>query len=175
MIFFSELHDIFGSKTFSTRKYPLRGYFLGVLTHTTAWDQFWGGDFFLRLYIHSSASPRLTKVWLGFWNSDHVVLKLSIHSLASPRSVGVWLAFWNSGHVVLRSTKRSLASPRRQWSYWGLRVTKDAYFSFLKHAKQLLLVTFCETTAGNRKKWKCDRRTDGCIEGQTDLKSEMII
>ena len=21
-----------------TRKYPLRGYFLGVLTHTTAWD-----------------------------------------------------------------------------------------------------------------------------------------
>ena len=27
-----------------TRKYPLRGYFLGVLTHTTAWDQLWGGD-----------------------------------------------------------------------------------------------------------------------------------
>ena len=22
-----------------TRKYPLRGYFLGVLTHTTAWDR----------------------------------------------------------------------------------------------------------------------------------------
>ena len=27
-----------------TRKYPLRGYFLGVLTHTTAWDRLWGGD-----------------------------------------------------------------------------------------------------------------------------------
>ena len=24
---------------FATRKYPLRGYFLGVLTHTTAWDR----------------------------------------------------------------------------------------------------------------------------------------
>ena len=27
-----------------TRKYPLRGYILGVLAHTTAWDQMWGGD-----------------------------------------------------------------------------------------------------------------------------------
>ena len=27
-----------------TRKYPLCGYILGVLTHTTAWDQHWGGD-----------------------------------------------------------------------------------------------------------------------------------
>ena len=27
-----------------TRKYPLHGYFLGVLAHTTAWDQLWGGD-----------------------------------------------------------------------------------------------------------------------------------
>ena len=26
-----------------TRKYPLRGYFLGVLAHTTAWDQHGGG------------------------------------------------------------------------------------------------------------------------------------
>ena len=34
-----------------TRKYPLRGYILGVLTHTTAWDQLWGGDLFLRSYI----------------------------------------------------------------------------------------------------------------------------
>ena len=25
-----------------TRKYPLRGYFLGVLSHTTAWDRHWG-------------------------------------------------------------------------------------------------------------------------------------
>ena len=27
-----------------TRKYPLLGYTLVVLTHTTAWDQIWGGD-----------------------------------------------------------------------------------------------------------------------------------
>ena len=27
-----------------TRKYPLCGYILGVLKHTTAWDQNWGGD-----------------------------------------------------------------------------------------------------------------------------------
>ena len=31
---------------YQTRKYPLRGYILGVLTHTTAWDQLWGGDIF---------------------------------------------------------------------------------------------------------------------------------
>ena len=29
---------------FSTKKYPLRGYLLGVLAHTTAWDGLWGGD-----------------------------------------------------------------------------------------------------------------------------------
>ena len=31
-------------KYISTRKYPLRGYILGVLTHTTAWDPHWGVD-----------------------------------------------------------------------------------------------------------------------------------
>ena len=31
-----------------TRKYLLQGYILGVLTHTTAWDQQWGGDESLR-------------------------------------------------------------------------------------------------------------------------------
>ena len=31
-----------------TRKYPLRGYFLGVLMHTTAWDRLWGGDYTLK-------------------------------------------------------------------------------------------------------------------------------
>ena len=28
----------------NTRKYPLCGYILGVLTHTTALDRLWGGD-----------------------------------------------------------------------------------------------------------------------------------
>ena len=45
-----------------TRKYLLRGYILGVLTHTTAWDRLWGGDVFLRLFIGSSALPRMTAV-----------------------------------------------------------------------------------------------------------------
>ena len=31
-----------------TRKYPLRGYILDVLTHTTAWDLHWGGDVTLK-------------------------------------------------------------------------------------------------------------------------------
>ena len=39
-----------------TRKYPLRGYILGVLTHTTAWDQLCGGDLFLRSYIRKAQS-----------------------------------------------------------------------------------------------------------------------
>ena len=34
-----------------TRKYPLRGYILGVLTHKTALDQHWGGDETLRLVL----------------------------------------------------------------------------------------------------------------------------
>ena len=45
-----------------TRKYPLRRYFLGVLTHTTAWDRLWGDD----------------------ENLTHVVLKLNIRTSASP-------------------------------------------------------------------------------------------
>ena len=34
-----------------TRKYPLRGYILGVLTHTTAWDRLWGGDETLTMWF----------------------------------------------------------------------------------------------------------------------------
>ena len=53
----------------------------------------------------------------------------------------------------------------------GLKVTKTTYFSLLTLAKQLSLATFCETTAGIGKKWKCDVRT----EGQTGVKSEIVI
>ena len=39
------LDDIFYPLCYiNTRKYPLWRYFLGVLTHTTAWDQHWEGD-----------------------------------------------------------------------------------------------------------------------------------
>ena len=40
----------------------LRRYFLGLLTHTTACDRLWGGDFLFRLYIGSSASPSMAAV-----------------------------------------------------------------------------------------------------------------
>ena len=39
-----------------TRKYPLRGYILGVLTHTTAWDRLWGGDILFKLSEFQKAS-----------------------------------------------------------------------------------------------------------------------
>ena len=43
-------------------KYPLCGYILGVLTHTTALDRLWGGDetltMVLKLNIRTLASPR---------------------------------------------------------------------------------------------------------------------
>ena len=34
-----------------TRKYSLRGYVLGVLTHTTAWDRLWGGNGTLTMWF----------------------------------------------------------------------------------------------------------------------------
>ena len=35
----------------NTRKYPLRGYILGVLTHTTALDRLWGGGETLTMWF----------------------------------------------------------------------------------------------------------------------------
>ena len=50
-----------------------------------------------------------------------------------------------------------------------LRVTQTTYFSLLTHAKQLSLVTFCETTAGIGKNENVtDRQTDGRTDGRTD-------
>ena len=53
----------------------------------------------------------------------------------------------------------------------GLKVTQTTCFSLLTHDKHLSLVTFCETIAQIGKKWKCDGQT----EGQTDVKSEIVI
>ena len=44
-------HKIGYSYLDTTRKYPLRGYFLGVLMHTTALDRLWGGDETLNTYF----------------------------------------------------------------------------------------------------------------------------
>ena len=53
----------------------------------------------------------------------------------------------------------------------GLRVTKDEYFSVLTHTKQLLSVTFCDTTvgieSGKRRQaghWTSYGRTDVNVE-----------
>ena len=85
-------------------------------------------------------------------------------------SVGaVWLGIRNSDHVVLKSSIRTSASPRRQWSHRGLRVTQHAYFSLLTHTKQLLLVTFCDPTAGIWVIFRTHgRRTHGRTDGRTD-------
>ena len=62
-------------------------------------------------------------------------------------SAAVQLGFWNSDHVVLKFSIRTSASPRWQQSKLGLMVTQNAYFSLITHTKQLLLVTYCDTTA----------------------------
>ena len=62
MLMSSIRHLLRGNLLCITRKYLLRGYILGVLTHTTAWDRLWGDDVFLGLYIGSSALPRMAAV-----------------------------------------------------------------------------------------------------------------
>ena len=63
---------------------------------------------------------------------------------------------------------------------WGLRVTQNVYFSLMTHTKQLLLVTFCYTTAGIRASFRTHARTDARTharteEGQTDVEVEIVI
>ena len=123
------------------------------------WLGLWNsGHVVLKSSIRSSALPGVAAVWLGFWNSDQVVLKSSIPSLASPCSAAVWLGFWKSDHVVLKSNICISALPWCQRSDWGLRVTKNAYFSLIPPTKQLLLVTFCDPTARIVKRNGIDKR-----------------
>ena len=66
--------------------------------------------------------------------------------------------------------------PWRQQSDWGLRVTQNAYFSLITHTKQLLLVTFSDTTAEIGASFRTDaRRTAEAAEGQTDVEVEIVI
>ena len=77
--------------------------------------------------------------------------------------------------MVLELSIRTSASPRQQRSHWGLRVTQDAYFSLLTHTKQLLLVTFCDITAGNGYSLRTHKRTNGQTDGQTDGQTEVEV
>ena len=46
----------------------------------------------------------------------------------------------------------------------------------MTHAKQLLLVTFCDTTAGIGATFQTHTQTDGRrTEGQTDMEVEIVI
>ena len=79
--------------------------------------------------------------------------------------------------MVLKSSKRTSALPWRQRCDLGLRVTQDAYFSLLSHTKQLLLVTFSDTTAGIGDRFRTDAHTHArrTAEGQTDVEVEIVI
>ena len=68
--------------------------------------------------------------------------------------------------MVLKSSVRTLALPQQQQSHWGLRVTRDVYFSLLTHNKQLLFVTFFDTLEGIEVSFRRDGNTDGT--GWTD-------
>ena len=81
--------------------------------------------------------------------------------------------------MVLKLIIRTSASPQQQQSHLGLRVTKDAYFSLLTHTKQLLLVTYFDTTADTGVSFwmhgRKDGNTDGNTDGQTDVEVEIVI
>ena len=57
----------------------------------------------------------------------------------------------------------------------AISVTQNACFSLLTHNKQLLLATFCDTTAGigvfGHTEWQTNKQTDG----QTDVEIEIVI
>ena len=76
--------------------------------------------------------------------------------------------------MVLKSNIRTSASPWQQQSDLGLRMTQNAYSSLMAHAKQLLLVTFCDTTAGIGASFRTDTRRTAA-EGQTDVEVEIVI
>ena len=62
----------------------------------------------------------------------------------------------------------------------SLRVTQNEYFSLIAHTKQLLLVTFCETTAGIGVSFRTDGRRNTehgtqNTDGQTDVEVEIVI
>ena len=77
--------------------------------------------------------------------------------------------------MVLKSSIRTSALPRQQQSDWGLRVTQDAFFLLLTLTKQLLLVTFCHTTAGNGANFWTHTHGRTEMDGRTDLEVKIVI
>ena len=81
--------------------------------------------------------------------------------------------------MVLKSSIHTSALPRQQWSDWGLKMIKNAYFSLIAHTKQLLfafvhfviLLQELELVFGHT----VGRTADGRTEGQTDMDVEIVI
>ena len=79
-------------------------------------------------------------------------------------------------YLILKlSTIRTSALPRQQQSNWGLRVTQNVYFSLMTLTKQLLLVTFCYTTAGIEASFQTHAYACTEEEGHTDVEVEIVI
>ena len=61
----------------------------------------------------------------------------------------------------------------------GLRMTQNAYFSFLTHTKKLLLVTYFDTTAETGVSFqmhgRTERRIHGTTDGQTNVEVEIVL
>ena len=78
--------------------------------------------------------------------------------------------------MVLNSSIRTSFSPRWQRSYWGLRVTRDAYFSLLTHNKQLLLVTLVTRLKELKLVFGgTEPEPEREQDGQTDVEVEIVI
>ena len=54
----------------------------------------------------------------------------------------------------------------------GLRVAKSAHLSLWTHTKQLLFVTFCDTSEGIEVKFRTDR--EELTERDTDVEVEIV-
>ena len=67
---------------YETRKYPLRGYIQGVLTHTTAWDRHLGDDEILEwvLICAKGTAKSWYLLYLWSWATYH----------ANPRLIWLW-------------------------------------------------------------------------------------
>ena len=157
-------------KIIKTRKYPLRGYFLGVLTHTTAWDRLWGGDVFSRLYIRSSALPRIAVVGLGCWNCEHVILRVAIRI-----NIRIYDhdETWKCDGMQVAGCRLALPCPAQQWHQCDsecIFVTLEIHLTTLFSEIFCFGDFFCDT--GQDGTGRTDKRTD---IGTDRLFSENII
>ena len=83
-----------------TRKYPLRGYLLGVLTHTTAWDRLWGGDVFKQAWNFNFCT----------WKATRIKWFLSSRILEVLNEIKIKRWKWYYNQMILKI-----------WNFWNLK------------------------------------------------------